>query len=263
MKRILLFLFLLPVIHSPGQIEPGQNPSSPFDASIQANASRKDSLKMDQKRMHELLVKVRTDSVHDNFLKLNLARLFGLEIAFSYERKISPSTSFEMEVGYGFSIVDRSTPGSGDLFETNQFLPGESFSIWLGPKIYRLVQKRPGFYIEPFAEFKFMRSLDIYFPSDYSVYPDNGEHYPFGDKYTNIYGISMRIGTVRNYGGVIVDYYAGLGLKLKDYTYYYYGYYNHYDSETIYYFADHTPIVDKDAVVYPVINLGIKMGFGF
>ena len=168
----------------------------------------------------------------------------------------------ELEVGYGFPIYVRDPPGSGNLFETAQYFPSEGFSVLFGPKIYRLNNKYPGFYLEPYVIFKDLKYLNVYFPSDYANKP-NSEYYPVGDKYTLVYGMTLRIGTVRKYGIVIVDYYAGIGFKVKDYTYFFYRYYDHYDSKTVYYFADHSPVIQKDTEIQPVINLGIKLGFGF
>lgn len=203
----------------------------------------------------------RTDTIHSNFIKLNLTRLFSFEIALSYERKLSPFVSLEFEVGYQFPLYDRTRPGSGDLLETAQLF-SEGFSLLLGPKVYRLWNRRPGFYIEPFAIFKTLRYLNVYLPGSYVSNPSS-EFYPFGDKYTTVYGITLRIGTVRKYGKLILDYYTGLGIKVKDYAYYYYGYYDHYDNKNVYYLLDHSAITRKVTEIWPVFNLGIKIGFGF
>ena len=73
-----------------------------------------------------------TDSVHNNFIKMNLARLLSFEIAFSYERKISRRWSLELELGYGFPVGDKNNP-SGDLLAAKFYYP-ESFSVLAGPK---------------------------------------------------------------------------------------------------------------------------------
>jgi len=202
----------------------------------------------------------RTDTIHSNFIKLNLARLFSFEIAFSYEHKVSPFVSVELELGYQLPLYP-SPPGSGSPFETDQLF-SEGFTLLIGPKLYRLWKNRPGFYLEPFAIFKTLRYLNVYFPASYADIP-RSESYPIGDKYTQVYGITLRIGTIRKYGKVIVDYYTGIGMKVKDYTYKFYGYDDYYDGKTVYYSADHTPVIRKSTEIWPVFNLGIKMGFGF
>ncbi len=211
------------------------------------------------KKMKTHRVLAGSDTIHENFLKLNLSRLLRLEIAFSYERKLKSSLSLEFEAGYGFPVYDRTTPGNGDIFETFEYFPSEGFSLLAGPKFYRIKKNRPGYYLGPQVIVKALRYLNTYFPSDHSEDP-NSEFYPFGDKYTMVYGIALRIGTVRKYGNVILDYYGGVGIQLKSLTYHYYGYYNHYDGETIYYTEPH---IQKQNQLWPVINLGVKMGFGF
>ena len=229
------------------------------DSAYHSRSSRKKSENSVMDPINYRYKLARTDTISQNFIKLNLARLLRLEIAFSYERKISPSISLEFELGYGFPVYDRSTPGSGDLFETFEYFPSEGLSLLVGPKFYRHLEKRPGFYFEPLAIVKALRYLDVFFPSDYMETP-NSEFYPFGDKYTMVYGASFRMGKVRKYGKVMVDYYAGLGFQVKDITYHFIGYYNHYDGEYIYY---DPVVIQKKAELWPILNLGIKMGFGF
>jgi len=206
----------------------------------------------------------RTDTVHSNFIKLNLARLFGLEIAMSYERKINRIISLELEVGYGFPIYNRNPPGSGTPFEVFPYFPSEGFSVIIGTKIYKISKSRPGIYIEPSFTYKDLKYLDTYFPSNYSVVPpENTDHYPFGDKYTKVYGINVRGGAVCKYGKVIIDYYIGIGIREKVFTYYFDSYYDSSDSRNVYYHSDHSPVISKNSRILPVFNLGLKLGFGF
>jgi len=60
-----------------------------------------------------------------------------------------------------------------------------------------------------------------------------------------------------------VDYYTGIGLKLKVNTYYLDGYYNGERDEFHYYNADHSQVKSEQNVLVPVFNLGLKLGFGF
>ena len=225
------------------------------DSAYQSTESKHRAMAKIHQSIHKRRAIFRTDSVHSNFIKLNLARLFGLEIAFSYERKISRKISLELELGYGFPIYVHTPPGNGNPFEAFPYFPSEGYSIYIGPKFYNLsAPNSHGFYFEPFFMFKNLKAIDIYFPS-------NSDTYKHGDRYTLVYGLSLRIGTVRKYGGVVVDYYAGLGVKFKDNTYYCKSYWNGY--QHIYYFKDHTALVSKELIVLPSVSLGIKMGFGF
>ena len=207
-------------------------------------------------------VLARTDSTHSNFIKLNLSRLFGLEIAMAYERKISRSVSLEIELGYQFTTSHRRKPGSGDVFENFPF-PPEGYSVYIGPKIYRIFNN-PGGYVEPSFLFKDLRYLNQLFASDNKlVQPVSSEYYPVGNQFIQVYGLNLRFGMLRKYGKVIFDYYTGAGVRLKDNTYYFYGYYDYHDNHTFYYNADHSPRIVKDLTVTPAIYLGVKMGFGF
>lgn len=201
----------------------------------------------------------RTDTVSSNFIKLNLARLLGLEIAISYERKLSRYVSLDFEVAYGFPLYNTSKPGNADPLANFRYFPMQGFSILAGPKFYRLFKNRPGLYLEPMFHFKDERFINAHLPPDPSVHARTDD-YLSGDKYTKIYGLSLRIGALRNYGNVIIDYYLGLGLKVKDNIckYYYY-----YDYNYRYFNSDESPVVHKFQEIKPIINLGIKIGFGF
>ncbi|MEI8004890.1 MAG: hypothetical protein WCI48_01690 [Bacteroidota bacterium] len=202
-----------------------------------------------------------TDSVHKNFIKMNLARLLSFEIAFSYERKISRRWSVELELGYGFPVGNKSNP-SGNPLAAKFYYP-ESFSVLAGPKYYRIIPKMPGSYLEFFLQFKDERFLDSYFSSSVPGNPSGSEINPHGDVYSKVYGFSFRFGTLRKYGAVVVDYYTGIGLKLKVNTYYLDGYYNGERDEFHYYNADHSQVKSEQNVLVPVFNLGLKLGFGF
>jgi hypothetical protein len=210
--------------------------------------------------IHRQILK-RSDTVHNNFIKMNLARLLSFEFAFSYERRISRRWSAEFELGYGFPVGNKGNP-SGNPFGATFYFP-ESFSVLAGPKFYRIIPKMPGSYLELFLQFKDERFLNSYFspsvPNDHS----SSANYPHGDVYSKVYGFSFRLGTLRKYGPVVIDYYTGIGLKIKVNTYYLDGYYNG-DSDWFYYYhTDHSPDISKQNVLVPVFSLGLKLGFGF
>jgi hypothetical protein len=202
-----------------------------------------------------------TDSVHNNFIKMNLARLLSFEIAFSYERKFSNRWSAELELGYGFPVGDKNTP-SGDLLAAKFYYP-ESFSVLAGPKYYGIIPEMPGSYLEFFLQFKDERFLNSYFSINVPNENSGSEIYPHGDVYSKVYGFSFRFGTLRKYGSVVVDYYTGIGLKIKVNTYYLDGYFDGKRDWFYYYNADQSAITCEQNVLVPVFNLGLKLGFGF
>ncbi|MEI6901067.1 MAG: hypothetical protein WCL00_14420, partial [Bacteroidota bacterium] len=117
------------------------------DSAYQSTESKHRAMAKIHQSIHKRRAIFRTDSVHSNFIKLNLARLFGLEIAFSYERKISRKISLELELGYGFPIYVHTPPGNGNPFEAFPYFPSEGYSIYIGPKFYNLsAPNSHGFY---------------------------------------------------------------------------------------------------------------------
>lgn len=155
------------------------------------------------------------DTVHGNFIKLNLSRLLFLDIALSYERKITKKISLEAEAGYQVAIESHTLSPEGVLiFEPLLFLPGQGFSFEAGPKFYRLSRNNPGFYLLPWAVFKTMWCTNVAFPG--SADPNGqDDRYPNGNNHYQVYGAIMRVGTMKRFGGVVLDLYAGAGLKVR------------------------------------------------
>jgi hypothetical protein len=204
----------------------------------------------------------RTDTVHGNFIKLNLARLLFVDFAVSYERKISRKISLEMEFGYQYPLESHQHSDMGNpFFGLTLFLPGQGFSLEAGPKIYRLNRNHPGFYILPWVIFKDMRCTDVSFPA--SVYGNKEKSYPYGDNHYQVYGAILRIGTMKNFGGLILDLYTGVGIKVKCNHYDLYGYWDNETEELLSYNKDGSPVSTQKTTVYPAISLGLKIGFGF
>ena len=71
---------------------------------------------------------------------------------------------------------------------------------------------------------------DTYFQDEVDQ-PYRPDSYPYGNKFTNVYGLSIRIGILKKYGKVIIDYYGGLGIQYKDITYHMKGTYDENDSK--------------------------------
>jgi len=204
----------------------------------------------------------RTDTVHGNFIKLNLARLLFVDFAISYERKISKKISLEMEFGYQYPLESHQHSDMGNPFYgVTLLLPGQGFSVEAGPKIYRLNRNHPGFYILPWMIIKDMWCTDVSFPS--SVYGNKEKCYPYGDNHYQVYGVIFRIGTMKNFGGLILDLYTGVGIKVKCNHYDLYGYWDNEKEELLSYNKDGSPVSTQKTTVYPAISLGLKIGFGF
>ena len=204
----------------------------------------------------------RTDTVHGNFLKLNLARLLFVDFAVSYERKISQKISLEMEFGYQYPIESHGHSDMGNpFFGITLLLPGQGFSLEAGPKIYRLNRNHPGFYILPWLIFKDMRCTDVSFTS--SVYGNKEKNYPYGDNRYQVYGAIFRIGTMKNFGGLILDFYTGVGIKVNYNHYVLYGYWDTEKEKLLPYNKDGSPVSTQKTTAYPAISLGLKIGFGF
>jgi hypothetical protein len=84
------------------------------------------------------------------------------------------------------------------------------------------------------------------------------------DEFRNDLGASIRIGQLIRVGGMIVDGYFGLGIKAMFIRQYAYGYYYYPDSMSFHWYnEEHIPVVKDMVQWYPVIGLGIKLGFGF
>lgn len=204
----------------------------------------------------------RTDTERGNFIKLNLARLLFVDFAVSYERKISRKISLEMEFGYQYPLESHQHSDIGNpFFGLTLFLPGQGFSFEAGPKIYRLNQNHPGFYILPWMIFKDMVCTDVSFPA--SVYGNKEKCYPYGDNHYQVYGVIFRIGTMKNFGGFILDLYTGVGIKVKSNHYNLYGYWDTDKEDLLSYNKDGSPVSFRKTTVYPAISLGLKIGFGF
>ena len=202
------------------------------------------------------------DTIHGNFIKLNVARLLFADFALSLERKISRKISVEMEFGYQYPIQSHEHSDMGNpFFGLLLLLPGQGLSLEAGPKIYRLIRNHPGFYILPWLIFKEMRCTDVSF--SHSVNGNKEKNYSYGDNRYQVYGAILRVGTMKKFGGVIFDFYAGAGIKVKCNHYELYGYWDNEKEELFQYSKDGSPVSTRKTTVYPAISLGMKIGFGF
>ena len=191
--------------------------------------------------------------VCNNFLKWNVSKLFHLELAFSYERKIAPKITWETELSGILGIPSADAHYTIDYPLYNY----SGFSITTYPKFYFIW---PTVYLSPVLMYRYLwvKGMRTDWPDGDS---GSGE---LQDQYRNDLGLSIRIGTMRHYGKTVVDWYIGGGIKYCMVHQLVYGSYLYHDSDTFHWYnADHSANTYNQTVIQPVINLGIKIGRAF
>jgi len=93
-----------------------------------------------------------------------------------------------------------------------------------------------------------------------STWPDDITGSLIQDQYRSDYGLSLRIGFMRRYGKIIVDYYVGGGIKYITVHELVYGYYEEDSIQLHWNHANHSPDVANKSLFGAVFNLGIKIG---
>jgi hypothetical protein len=188
---------------------------------------------------------------YHNILKLNFSLLANLELAISYEHRFDRTFAIDMEAGYQFQGV----PGdAGDPMNVYPLWKQHGISAVTGMKYYFNKQG----YIEPVMIYKYLTMIQAN-----SKWPNAG-YIILQDAFANHYGMALRVGTLTRLWGMIVDGYFGLGVKVVMTYQLAYGEYPIEDSnEFFWYNTDHSPVVNDLVQWWPVVNLGIKLGFGF
>jgi hypothetical protein len=191
--------------------------------------------------------------LYNNFLKINISKLFHLEIAFSYERLINKKFTWETEVSAIFGVT------SADAHYTINYplYNYSGFSVTSDPKFY-IINSRT--YLAPVFMYRYLWVLGMR-----TSWPDKGGNSStLQDQYRNDFGLSLRIGVMKRYGKFVFDYYVGGGIKYILLHQLVYGSYYYHDSSTMYWFnADHSANTDDRRLFGPVINAGIKIGLAF
>lgn len=188
-----------------------------------------------------------------NFIKLNLARLIHLELSIAYERSISPHFSWETEASYTFGV-----PGADAHYRINYPVYNyDGFSVLIAPKYrFRFIG-----YLTPVLLYRYQ-----WFTGVRTEWP---EEHPSGygylqDQKRDDFAGSVRIGLMKRYHRLIVDTYFGVGAKYIIVHQKVYGGYDGHDSNGFHWYnEDHSPNVRTVYLWDPVINFGIKLGFGF
>ncbi len=190
---------------------------------------------------------------HQNMFKLNFALFANLTIAISYEHRFNRTYSLDVEAGYQFQGIPGSVMGP---MNTNVF------PIWKQSGVMTVAGMKYYFdkkgYIEPVMIYRYLIMSQAR-----TGYPGSQEDL-LQDSYANHYGIALRVGTMTRLGRMILDSYFGLGVKVMLIRQLAYGYYPYDDENTVnWYHADHSPNVYNLVQWWPVVNLGIKLGFGY
>ena len=190
---------------------------------------------------------------YHNMFKLNFSLLANLTIAISYEHRFNHDYALDMEAGIQFQGVPSSTADPMNMVV---------FPMWKQSGVIANAGMKYYFdkkgYIEPLMIYKYltMSQARTGFPT--------AQKELLQDAYANHYGIALRVGTMTRMGGMLVDGYFGLGIKVMLIHQLAYGYYEYDDESRVsWYNHDHSPNVYNLVQYYPVINLGVKLGFGF
>jgi hypothetical protein len=165
---------------------------------------------------------------------------------------IEKNIGIDFELGYEFTGEGTNLAGT-----PVHGIPLNSFkgpSLLTGVKFYNHRRN----YFGPEIHLKYLEMIN----KD-SRYPSSGGFTSRQDQYKGVVGLSLRAGLVRNYHGVVLDYYVGLGLKYEYVHQLAYYYYHSSDDGITYYNADHSPVKANYNMFWPIINLGVKIGFGF
>ena len=185
-----------------------------------------------------------------NVIKFCFSRLANLEIAIAYEYRVSKKWSWEIEAGYQFN--GNNNMGDDGPLDVYPLYKYRGFSVNTGPKYY--FNSRG--YIQTLVQYRYleMSSTRTRFLT---------ERYHLEDQYRNDVGFSIRVGQLIRMGPLTLDGYFGLGIKAMLIHQLDYGTYEEDDIRLYWYNNNHAPEVNNLVHWYPIIGLGIKIGFGF
>jgi len=189
---------------------------------------------------------------YHNLFKLNFSLIANLTIAISWEHRFNHAYAIDVEAGYQFQGIpgDAGSPMDENLFpiwKQSGVIANVGFKYYFDKKGY----------LEPVLIYKYLAMSQALtgFPT--------GQWEWLQDAYTSHYGIALRVGTMTRFGGMILDGYFGLGVRVMMIHQLIYGSWDDNDERVIYLNPDHSANVYNLVQYYPVVNLGIKLGFGF
>jgi len=221
---------------------------------IDKNCSPDGSYDISRWRLYISKLQAGHDTSHKNFLKINAARILYLEFAAVYERRLSRNFSIELEGGYQVRSENPKVPLT--YYGDTPVYPFSGPLFTIGGKIYGISGMAPYIYLEPQLLYKY-----VYFEQEW--YEDYAETVSvFQDQYRNVYGMSLNAGIQKSYFGMVFDLGVGFGVKYSHINSLCY-YYKEPQSGISYYNAEGTPVKQVDDRWYPLLNLMVKIGFGF
>jgi len=184
--------------------------------------------------------------VYKNYLKWNVAKILHLELGISYEGMISKKLSWETELSAILGIPSW-------YFSTIPYpvLNYNGISVTTYPKFYFI----PRTYVSIVLMYRY-----LWVKGMRSTWPDDITGSQFQDQNRNDYGLSLRIGFMRRYGKIVVDYYVGGGIKYITVHELVYGYYEEDSNRLHWNHANHSPDTANKTLFGAVFNLGIKIG---
>jgi hypothetical protein len=187
--------------------------------------------------------------IYKNFLKVNIAKLWHVELALSYERFLNKKISWETEISGIIGIpIDDYTLINYPLYNYT------GFSVTTYPKFY--------YNTRGYVALVFMYR-NLWFKDQQFAWPDVVDNIHLQDQYRNDFGLSLRFGAMKRFGRFVIDYYFGGGFKFVMLKQNIYGRYDDYDDKIIWNYPDHSAYVTYTDRVGIVINIGIKIGGAF
>ena len=209
-------------------------------------------------------------------LKINPIQPIFSEIPVSFEIYITPKRSLQFQVGYIFprrnskmnQTVFNSSGEEGmatdeGLFSYRRSPFNNDFGINLKTefRIYsreinspQTANHKKSFYYAPQLTYKYCFYKDQTFAMHYSGF----SHYQTESKYSHIIGFGIMIGIQSYYHSLIIDWYGGLGVRLRSMSVMIHEIYSPYSLPGITTYPNTT---NDDVSFYPFVNLGVRLGF--
>lgn len=211
-----------------------------------------DTLRIEKKALIKTRFIKNTAAFNHNNFKINITDIFILKAAISYEYRFTKKLSWELETGYRF----RGQTDPPAFFRTFQIGQYAGPSIITGPKYF------PGsgrMYLGAMMQADYLEMHQ----ARSSFY--NYHYEQLQDQYRFDLGLSLRVGILTRMGkDGVVDFYTGLGLQYISIHGLVYGRYLYSDSDQImFYHPDQSPDIDNYTIWWPIVHLGINIGFGF
>jgi hypothetical protein len=221
---------------------------------------------------------------HPQTIWLNAGQVYRKEIQLIYERELNKWLSAEFGIGYKYPTVNYAVFTSGntlygkpyDYAERMPFSKGLYTSAALKIYVGDRTESEPltGFYISPvvFYRYRFYDHQLVNSQTPLSDYPENWASQQSLD--LHIIGLKILLGgaheiiSLDNKGGIKIDYYLGLGCRLK-YAKTAFDWKESTSSGSRFIQPDKptppsaNPVIEKEQILIPSFQAGLKIGFPF